>query len=64
MDKPAAPISRSWKRRLRGWLVALAVVYGVWCVAVWSLETRLLFPTSMIGTRPPLVLHESDPYHW
>ncbi|HZW06360.1 MAG TPA: alpha/beta hydrolase [Phycisphaerales bacterium] len=58
MDTPAASIRRSWKRRLRGWLVALAVVYGVWCVAVWSLESRLLFPTSMIGARPPLVLPE------
>ena len=47
---------KSWKRRVSRWLIALVVAYGVWCLAVWLLETRMLFPTHMIGARPAPML--------
>lgn len=40
---------------MRGWLIALVMVYVVWSLAVYSIQTRLLFPTYMIGARPPFV---------
>ena len=55
MVSAGAKPKRTWKQRLRGWLIALAVVYVAWSVAVYSIQTRLLFPTYMVGTRPPFV---------
>jgi pimeloyl-ACP methyl ester carboxylesterase len=54
VDQP--PRTTAWKRRLRRWLIAVVVIYGVWNIGVYSLQTRLLFPTHMIGARPALVL--------
>lgn len=55
MEVQAKKLTRTWKQRLRGWAVALVVIYAVWSVAVYSIQTRLLFPTYMIGARPAFV---------
>lgn len=55
---PAPKPRRGWKRLVRGWLIALTVVYVIWSAVVYSIQTRLLFPVGMIGPRPALVLPE------
>ncbi len=46
---------RTWKQRLRAWSIAAVLIYAAWAIAVYSAQTRLLFPTYMIGARPPFV---------
>ncbi|MDP1661013.1 MAG: alpha/beta hydrolase [Phycisphaerales bacterium] len=50
-----AKAKRSWKQRLRSWLIALVVIYAAWAIVVYAIQTRLLFPTYMIAARPPFV---------
>jgi fermentation-respiration switch protein FrsA (DUF1100 family) len=45
---------------MRGWAIALVVIFVVWSVAVYSIQTRLLFPTYMISARPPFVPSAAD----
>ncbi|MFT3687229.1 MAG: alpha/beta fold hydrolase [Phycisphaerales bacterium] len=52
---PEKPV-RTWRWRARRWLIRVVVLYVVWCVGIYSMQTRMLFPTSMIGERVSLSL--------